>query len=77
MRSIETVPKVQEVAMELLCTLVLQLHKKFEIFIPLVNRTLTRHSIVHPRYEFLINEIQTVSDDFAGVISWITFVTFG
>ncbi|XP_065216693.1 serine/threonine-protein kinase mTOR isoform X2 [Planococcus citri] len=56
-RSIEAIPKLQDVAMDLLCTLVLQLQQKYKIFIPLVNRTLSRHSIVHPRYEFMVNKI--------------------
>lgn len=53
MRVLETVPDLRSAAMDTLASLVLQLNKKYQIFIPMVRRVLTRHKINHQRYEVL------------------------
>lgn len=56
-RTLDTCPELRPVAMETLCSLVSQLGKKYNIFIPLVQKIITKHRISCQRYDFLITKI--------------------
>ncbi|XP_033096355.1 serine/threonine-protein kinase mTOR-like [Anneissia japonica] len=56
-RTLDSTPQLQEPAMEALSSLVLQLGKKFQIFIPMVNKVLTKHKITHQTYDIYISKI--------------------
>ncbi len=43
--------------MDTLASLVMQLGRKFQIFIPMVNKVLTRHKIQHQKYDILMCRI--------------------
>lgn len=61
MRSIDNNPEVRSTAMDTLCAMVIQLRRKFRIFVPLVGKVIQRHRIVCPQYEMLTTKILTVS----------------
>ncbi|CAB3378482.1 Hypothetical predicted protein [Cloeon dipterum] len=52
-RVLDNNPDLRPVAMETLCALVIQLGRKYTIFIPLVHRNLAKHKIAHQKYEVL------------------------
>lgn len=60
-RSLDQTPDLRNTAMETLCALVMQLGRKYRIFVPLVSRVISRHRINCPRYELLTTKILTVS----------------
>ncbi|RZF43401.1 hypothetical protein LSTR_LSTR001662 [Laodelphax striatellus] len=60
-RSLDTNPDVRGTAMETLCAMMVQLGRKYRIFVPLVSRVIARHRILCPNYEMLINKILTES----------------
>ena len=56
-RCVDTAPDLRPAAMDCLAAIVLQLGKKFKIFIPMVERVLRRHRISHQRYELLATRV--------------------
>ncbi|KAG8279048.1 hypothetical protein J6590_008066 [Homalodisca vitripennis] len=60
-RSLDQCPELRNTAMETLCALVLQLGRKYKIFVPLVSKVVTRHRITCTRYELLTTKILTES----------------
>ncbi|GFS99114.1 hypothetical protein TNCV_822401 [Trichonephila clavipes] len=56
-RNLDTVPELRPTAMDTLCSIVIQLGKKYQIFIPMVHKVLTKHRINHQRYDVLISRI--------------------
>eukprot|EP00742_Colponemidia_sp_Colp-10_P007030 GILJ01007544.1.p1 GENE.GILJ01007544.1~~GILJ01007544.1.p1 ORF type:complete len:2402 (-),score=355.14 GILJ01007544.1:281-6541(-) len=50
-------PQLKLDAMETLCSLVRQLGSDYAIFVPMVNKVLTRHRIQHPIYESLVSKL--------------------
>ncbi|XP_054269929.1 serine/threonine-protein kinase mTOR-like [Macrosteles quadrilineatus] len=60
-RSLDQCPELRSTAMETLCALVLQLGRKYKIFVPLVSKVITKHRIVCARYEQLTTKILTDS----------------
>lgn len=56
-RTLDTHPELRQTAMDTLCALVLQLERKFTIFIPLVNKTVSKHKISCQRYETLTSKL--------------------
>ncbi|XP_040292611.1 serine/threonine-protein kinase mTOR-like [Bufo bufo] len=56
-RTLDGSPELRQTAMNTLSSLVLQLRKKYQIFIPMVNRVLLKHRILHQRYQVLICRI--------------------
>ncbi|XP_035228341.1 serine/threonine-protein kinase mTOR-like [Stegodyphus dumicola] len=56
-RNLDTVPDLRPTAMDTLCSIVIQLGKKYQIFIPMVHKVLTKHRISHQRYDVLISRI--------------------
>ncbi|CAL1276558.1 unnamed protein product [Larinioides sclopetarius] len=56
-RNLDTVPDLRATAMDTLCSVVIQLGKKYQIFIPMVHKVLTKHRINHQRYDVLISRI--------------------
>ncbi|XP_071946239.1 serine/threonine-protein kinase mTOR-like [Antedon mediterranea] len=56
-RTLDSNPALQEAAMEALSSLVLQLGKKYQIFIPMVNKVLTKQKIMHQTYDIYISKI--------------------
>ncbi|XP_014662370.1 PREDICTED: serine/threonine-protein kinase mTOR-like [Priapulus caudatus] len=55
--TIDTTPELRASAMDTLSALVLQLGKKYEIFIPMVNKVLVKHRVQHTRYDVLMCRI--------------------
>ncbi|KAF8659826.1 hypothetical protein AX16_001711 [Volvariella volvacea WC 439] len=43
--------------LDTLCSLVIQLGSDFAIFVPTINKSLTRNRVTHPKYENLINKL--------------------
>uniref|UniRef100_A0A8D9ABA5 Serine/threonine-protein kinase TOR n=1 Tax=Cacopsylla melanoneura TaxID=428564 RepID=A0A8D9ABA5_9HEMI len=60
-RSLDTCSECRHTAMETLCALVLQLGRKYRIFVPLVSRVVAKHKIHHTRYDVLTTRILTES----------------
>ncbi|XP_046427062.1 serine/threonine-protein kinase mTOR [Neodiprion fabricii] len=60
-RTLDTYPELRMPAMETLCALLIQLRKKYQIFIPLVQKVMTKHKITHQRYDVLTDKIQSDS----------------
>ncbi|XP_030383558.1 serine/threonine-protein kinase Tor [Scaptodrosophila lebanonensis] len=58
-RLLDSEPELREQAMTTLCSLVIQLGKKYLVFVPMVNRIITKHRIVDSNYEKLLNKIQS------------------
>ncbi|KAK3104575.1 hypothetical protein FSP39_005244 [Pinctada imbricata] len=58
-RTIDTTPELQIVAMDTLCALVVQLGQKFFIFIPMVTKVTSKHKISHQRYTILMCRIKS------------------
>ncbi|XP_029434781.1 serine/threonine-protein kinase mTOR isoform X2 [Rhinatrema bivittatum] len=56
-RTLDASPELRLTAMDTLSSLVFQLGKKYQIFIPMVNKVLVRHRINHQRYDVLICRI--------------------
>uniref|UniRef100_A0A6I8SE13 Serine/threonine-protein kinase TOR n=1 Tax=Xenopus tropicalis TaxID=8364 RepID=A0A6I8SE13_XENTR len=52
-RTLDMSPDLRITAMDTLSSLVFQLGKKYHIFIPMVNKVLQKHRILHQRYEVL------------------------
>ncbi|MEE6485217.1 hypothetical protein FKM82_014211 [Ascaphus truei] len=56
-RTLDVSPELRPTGMDTLSSLVFQLGKKYQIFIPMVNKVLLRHRILHQRYEVLTCKI--------------------
>ncbi|KAF6208231.1 hypothetical protein GE061_016683 [Apolygus lucorum] len=56
-KSMDANQEVVPVAMETLCAMIVQLNRKYCIFVPLVNRVITKHKITCHRYEVLVTNI--------------------
>ena len=52
-RVIDNCPELRPAAMDVLAAIVLQLGKKYKIFIPMVDKVVKKHRISHQRYELL------------------------
>ncbi|PSN34470.1 Serine/threonine-protein kinase mTOR [Blattella germanica] len=59
-RTLDSCPELRSTAMETLCALVVQLGRKYHIFIPLVHRVITKHKINCQRYEIVTCRIVTL-----------------
>jgi len=60
-RTLDSCPELRSTAMETLCALVVQLGRKYQIFIPLVQKVIMKHKINFQRYEIVTCKIVTVS----------------
>ncbi|KAH8412631.1 hypothetical protein KR009_003909 [Drosophila setifemur] len=60
-RVLDAEPELRDQAMVTLRSLVKQLGKKYLVFVPMVQRTLTKHRIVDAEYEKLLTRIQSSS----------------
>ncbi|GBP30110.1 hypothetical protein EVAR_94953_1 [Eumeta japonica] len=60
-RSLDNCPQLRSTAMDTLCSLVIQLGRKYIDFIPLVQKVITKHRIQSQYYEFLIIKVQSNS----------------
>uniref|UniRef100_A0A4W3GLM4 Serine/threonine-protein kinase TOR n=1 Tax=Callorhinchus milii TaxID=7868 RepID=A0A4W3GLM4_CALMI len=56
-RTLDLTPELRQTSMDTLSSLVFQLGKKYQIFIPMVNKVMIRHRINHQRYDVLICRI--------------------
>ncbi|MEQ2229177.1 hypothetical protein ILYODFUR_016271 [Ilyodon furcidens] len=56
-RTLDSTPELRSTAMDTLSSLVFQLGKKYQIFIPMVNKVMLKHRINHQRYDILICRI--------------------
>ncbi|CAB1430956.1 unnamed protein product [Pleuronectes platessa] len=56
-RTLDTTPELRSTSMDTLSSLVFQLGKKYQIFIPMVNKVMLKHRINHQRYDILICRI--------------------
>lgn len=67
-RSLESCPSLRPTAMDTLCALIVQLGRKYNDFIPLVQKVIVKHRIQHQNYELLLSKLQSSStlgmDDF-------------
>lgn len=55
-RTLDTCPELRDTAMETLCSLVIQLGKKYIIFVPLVAKVMAKHKIQCDSYDFLVTK---------------------
>ena len=60
-RTLDQCPELRTSAMDTLSALVVQLGRKYHIFIPMVDKVLKRHNIKHQRYDILMCRIIKVS----------------
>ncbi|XP_077275474.1 serine/threonine-protein kinase Tor isoform X1 [Temnothorax americanus] len=60
-RTLDQCPELRGTAMDTLCAVVMQLGKKYQIFIVLVQKVMTKHKIVNSRYDVLVDKILTDS----------------
>ncbi|XP_043266889.1 serine/threonine-protein kinase mTOR isoform X2 [Venturia canescens] len=60
-RTLDQCPELRNTAMDTLCALVIQLGKKYQIFIPLVQKIMSKHKITNSRYDVLVDKILTES----------------
>lgn len=58
-RCLDTSPELRIQAMQTLCSMVVQLGKKYVVFIPLVHRVMTKHRISFVEYDKLLPKIQS------------------
>lgn len=58
-RVLDSNPELRNPAMQTLCSMVLQLNKKYRLFIPLVQRVLIKHRIHCNDYEKLLPQVQS------------------
>lgn len=58
-RSLESCPTLRPTAMDTLCALIVQLGRKYNDFIPLVQKVLVKHRIQHQNYELLLSKLQS------------------
>lgn len=58
-RSLETCPQLRPTAMDTLCALIVQLGRKYNDFIPLVQKVTVKHRIQHQNYELLLSRLQS------------------
>ena len=56
-RTLDTTSDLHKSAMDTLTSLVVQLGMKYQIFIPMVNKVLTKHRITHQGYDKLLSKI--------------------
>ncbi|TWW56298.1 Serine/threonine-protein kinase mTOR, partial [Takifugu flavidus] len=56
-RTLDSTPELRSTSMDTLSSLVFQLGKKYQIFIPMVNKVMLKHRINHQRYDMLICRI--------------------
>ncbi|RWS10462.1 hypothetical protein B4U79_12736 [Dinothrombium tinctorium] len=56
-RVLDSTPELRDTAMNTLCALVVQLGKKYSIFIPMTHKILTKHHISHSRYDAFVTHI--------------------
>ena len=57
-RTLDTCSDLRPLAMDTLTSLVLQLNKRYEIFIPMVSAVIRKHKIVHQRHDIVLSRIQ-------------------
>uniref|UniRef100_A0A1B0GIX2 Serine/threonine-protein kinase TOR n=2 Tax=Lutzomyia longipalpis TaxID=7200 RepID=A0A1B0GIX2_LUTLO len=58
-RTLDSSPELRQPAMQALCALVIQLGKKYLVFVPLVHRVIVKHQIECAEYDKLIPKIQS------------------
>lgn len=58
-RVIDNYPDLRQVAISTLCSLMIQLGKKYLVFVPLVNRVFTKHRLSPLDYLKLLNKLQS------------------
>lgn len=58
-RVLDNTPELRDQAMSTLCSLVIQLGKKYLVFAPLVNKTIQKQRIVNSQYEKLLSKLQS------------------
>lgn len=58
-RSLDSCPSLRSTAMDTLCALIVQLGRKYNDFIPLVQKVIVKHRIQHSNYELLLSKLQS------------------
>ena len=71
-RTLDSTPELRHAVMETISSLVTQLGRKFQIFIPMVNKVLVKHKLTHQRYDVLVCKIVKVRK-FISEVSRITY----
>ena len=59
-RVLDTTPELRYTAMDTLSAIVVQMGRRYEIFIPMVNKVLLKHKVGHRRYDILLCNITQV-----------------
>ena len=65
-RTIDNCPELRPTAMDTLCSLMQQLGRKFSIFVPLIQKVMSKHKIQHSKFDMLVSKIQnetTLAED--------------
>lgn len=65
-RTIDNFPELRPTAMDTLCSLVQQLGRKFSVFVPMIQKVMSKHKIQHSRFDMLVSKIQnetTLAED--------------
>ncbi|XP_013189748.2 serine/threonine-protein kinase mTOR [Amyelois transitella] len=58
-RSLDTCPPLRQTAMDTLCALIIPLGRKYNDFIPLVQKVIVKHKIQHQNYEQILAKLQS------------------
>ncbi|XP_026321572.1 serine/threonine-protein kinase mTOR [Hyposmocoma kahamanoa] len=58
-RSLDSCSSLRTTAMDTLCALIVQLGRKYNDFIPLVQKVIIKHRIQHSNYELLLSKLQS------------------
>ena len=56
-RTLDGTPELRKTAMDTLCSLVQQLNRRYQTFIPMVQQVIVKHRIVNQRYDILMCHI--------------------
>jgi len=72
-RTLDNTPELRKTAMDTLTSVAHQLHRRYLIFAPMVDRVRSKHRIQHQRYEHLLNRLSKVCNN--NVILLCLFVT--
>lgn len=60
-RTIDKNPDLRDTALDTLCSLVTQLGRRFQVFVPMVQKVVAKHKINNRRWETLVCQIQSES----------------
>jgi len=59
-RTLDNTPELRKTTMDTLTSVAQQLHRRYLIFAPMVNRIRSKHRIQHQRYDLLMSRLSKV-----------------